>query len=390
MPLETHEFNFESVYDDSGVDYLYSRVSFAGRSVVNGLAAVREASGLDIVNGPQMNYKFKSQEANLTVGGFVPRANPTTTPPPNVPNSFGMQARNNSTYREIVLNPPGNETQQTHESVRFRLQVPRGKLYLFWGFGMETKNPPVGSLEPPSQVGRLFLESPGPSQQVDAKNGPIPRLFNVVEAFGDAQTLIVDWGVETYVNEALNNEVRSLSALLSNRFSQTHSVDSSGYTTMTTTGTAIFRTDDLWKRDSEGTGQFLTPDAFRGNVFMPVPLGFTREILYVTGRADVTGVDYSYRDTQVPVNFVAGPFAKAASISCVHRQAITTRNDLYLGALSAYERVLGIKANKNIGKTDEGDSRDAEKRLRRLLSQAVSRGVRSAMRKVSPPTGTTP
>lgn len=351
MPLETHHFDWESVYDDSGTDYLYSRVSFAGRSVVNGIASVQPVS-----NGPPMNYVLGS-DTTLSAPA-PPRATPQFVPTPNVPLNSGIVLRNPSTYREIVRDPGGgiNGTQNTHAAVRFRLQVPRGKLYIFWGHGMETGTPAAGKLDPPSNVGRLFLESPGPGFKVDCKNGPTPRLFNVVEAFGDAETLIVDWGVETYVNEAETHNVRSVGALLSNRFSQTHSVGQDGYTSITTEGVAIFRTDFVYANAQ-------SPDAFRAIAFMPIPRGFVREILYVRGRGDVTGVEYGYRDTQQSVNFVAGPFVKAASMSCVHRQSVSTRADLLGGALAAYERTLGIAANRNIARGEGGAVRTVKPRV---------------------------
>lgn len=372
MPLETHYFDWESVYDDHGVDYLYSRVGFAGRFVINSLTSIVQ----QVLNGPPVNYDF----GPLDTGGSTAtprRTNPTTFTPPNVPGTAGIAPQSPDTYRQIIRDPNGGSTELSHQAIRFRLQAPRGKLYVFWGKGMEAGSPPAGELTPPT-LARLFLESPSPGFLVDCKNGPIPRLFSVVEAFGDANTLMADWGVETYVNEASLNSVVHPGAMVSNRFSQTHSIDASGYTTMTTEGDAVFRTDLLYAND-------VAPDSLRSIAFMPIPQGFTREVLYVKGREDVTGVSYAYRDTQVPVNFVAGPFAKAASISVVHRQAVTTRNDLYSGALGVYERVLGIKANRNIGRADgDGDSKDADKRLRRLISRAVARGVKMGTRKVVP------
>jgi hypothetical protein len=159
--------------------------------------------------------------------------------------------------------------------------------------------------------------------------------------------MMIDWGIETYVNEASTNDVLHVGSMISNRFSQTHSVDDHSYTTMTTEGTAIFRTDAIYK---DG----ISPDFFRSKVFSPIPQGFRREILYVKGREDVTGILYGYKDTQVPVNFVAGPFIKGSSISVVHRQAVTTRADLLGGALSAYDRILGARANKHIADPNRG------------------------------------
>ncbi|CAM6002950.1 unnamed protein product [Sphagnum balticum] len=56
-------------------------------------------------------------------------------------------------------------------------------------------------------------------------------------------------------------------------------------------------------------GTPISPDTLRAGLFLPIQQGFKRTIDYVRGLEDVTGVEYGYTDTQVPVNFVAGPFA---------------------------------------------------------------------------------
>lgn len=380
MPLETHYFNWEPVYDDSQTDYLYTRVSMATRSVVNGLSSV-----LDITNGPPVNYGF-AEEVSLGSPTPVLREKPTTTPPtnvivpgggtvPTVPPGFGLKARNNSTYREIIRNPNvgggPNGTHATHAAIRHRLSVPRGKLYIFWGSGMESGTPLAGKLTPPStEQARLFLESPLPSTRCDCKNGPFPKLLGVTEAFGDATTLLVDWAVETFVNEASDNNVRTPGALLSNRFSQSHEVIETGYTVITTEGTAIFRTDFVYPSTESPDGH--SPDEDRPFIFMPIPQGFTRKILYVRGRPDVTGVDYAYQDKQEAVNFVAGPYVKASSIVALHRQAISTKVDLTGSVLGAYERVLSINANRAMSRIQAGDLAHREttrEKVNRALSE---------------------
>jgi len=366
MPLATHYFNFESVYDDSNTDYLYSRCSMATRSIASGLSSV-----VPIPNGPPMNYAFGESETTLSTVGVVLRPPPTTTPPNanlTVPPGFGLRARSNSTLRAIVRDPiPAgggpNGTQDIHKAIRYRLSIPRGKLYIFWGTGMEGGSPPAGELTPPStQLARLFLESPTPEQRCDCKNGPFPRLLGISQAYGDAQTLEVDWAVETFVNEAALNNVRTPGALLSNRFAQTHEVLEDGYTVITTEGVAIYRTDSVYSNPH-------SPDEDRPFLFMPIPQGFTRHILYVRGRDDVTGVEYAFQDKQQSVNFVAGPFVKAASISAVHRQAVSSSIDFSGSALNAYERILGIRANRNIAKSDPDHP---AKNLRRKVNAALT------------------
>lgn len=368
MALDTHYFNCESVYDDSGVDYLYTKVSYAGRAMVNGFASVAP-TGV----GPVMNYGFQSSSPGTlgtggdtelfsrppgAIGGAAPgnvitRDKPQTYPPEGSllrpPRGAGIERRVRSDLRNIIKNPVAatgfNPNDITHQSIRHRLSIPRGKLYIFWGTGMESGTPPAGSEDVPV-LGRLFVESPRTDAPCDCKNGPFPRVMSVTNAYGDAMTMLVDWAVETYINEGPENEVIQSEALLSNRFAQSHEVREDGYTAITTQGVAIFRTDSVYFHN-------ISPDSQRSIIFMPILPGFTRKILYVRGREDVTGVEYAYEDTQVSVNFVAGPFVKAASISAVHRQAINSRGDLWGSALQAYERVLGLKANRRFARDDQ-------------------------------------
>ncbi len=351
--IETHYFNWESVYDDTATDYLYSKVSFACRALVNGIASVHR---LD--NGPFVNYGFASQSSGgtdtlsaRTAVPFVPR--PTAT------NTEALDRVPLSRLRAIVRDPAAggnpNSTAVSHQAVRYRLSVPRRPLYVFWG----DANPVHAS---PSV---LFLQSPLEQYATDCKNGPTPRLLSVVEALGDANTLMVDWACETYINENQLNDVNQTRALVSNRFSQTHAVGQDGYTTVTTEGVAVFRTDLTYRLGE-------SPDDSRNVLFMPIPRGFVREILYCRGRADVTGVEYGYADKQVSVNFVAGPYVKAAEISCVHQQAVTTDIDVFGTALGTYERALSIAANRNFafpeaaGKPKAPAPAPAPRGLRRL------------------------
>lgn len=385
LPVETHYFELEPVYDPSGVDYLYTRVGGAFRGLINGISSVRE-----VVNGPPINYGFRGS-ASLSTGGTIYRPRPVTTipvqPGATVPGDFGIKAATPSNLREIVADPvpPGggpNDSAITHMAIRHRLSVPRKSLYIFHGTGMESGNPQVGTQRPPNpQVASLFIESPSPGFRCDCKNGPFPRVLSCVQAVGDATTLLVDFGIETFINEADINDVRPISGLISNRFSQSHAVDENGFTSINTTGVAIFRTDMVYDAGS--------PDAFRQWLFMPVPLYFTRVINYVRAREDGTGVEYSYTDAQAHTNFVAGSFTKAASIHIVHSQSIVTQADLAGAALQTYERALNIRQMRKFAKADVMHHPEADKATDRL-ARAISRLAKATRPPSAPKTPPVP
>ena len=384
MPLETYSFDCESIYDDSGVDYLYTKVSMVVRCVVNGFVAV--------TNGPFMSYNWAPGSATTTLSTAnqairpgtkeqLRGANANSSDPDGpsrrvaavpffgaapgglaaggagtTPNAAGIDLQTVSPLRGIQIVP--SPTPVTHGVVRHRLSTPRGQLWVFSGPGMESGSPAAGTFGEPTGV--VLLQSPSPPNPLgptpagsppgsgtpgypcDCKNGPFPKLFGIHTALGDMNTLLVDWGCETYINEAESNQVNLAGALLSNRFRQTHTVSDDGYTVVKTEGSAIFRTDYVY----DPTTGIVNPDTFRALLFMPIQQGFVRENIVVVGREDVTGVDYSYEDRQVPVNFVAGPFMNAASIEAIHRQVVTSDVDLLDSAITMYERVLSIKANR--------------------------------------------
>jgi hypothetical protein len=269
-----------------------------------------------------------------------------------------------------------NEAPLTHQTIRYRLTSPRQQLFLFHGPGMESGSPQPGTDgEPENVLATILLAAPSPGDLVDCNNGPRPRLFNVIRDSGDGNSYIVTWGCEFFINEAESNFINPFSALVSNRFKQTHHVDDHGWTSIRTEGTALFRTDLLYAGLTDDVGnssgldfsgvfvpslnQAFSPDNLRAALFLPIPQGFTREIESVEGLESVAGVRYAYVDTQEKVNFVGGPFANpdlpgtgAAEITVLHRQSLTTNADVLGGALSAYERILGIRANKAIAKED--------------------------------------
>jgi hypothetical protein len=355
MCLETHDFSVQAVYDDEGVDYLYTRAYIHATVLINGDSAVVFGSA----PGPFISYAFAGTTISGAgiLGGLIAIASPIDgallsgvslvnagVPPAflPLPGAAGIKVGIiNSTPRAIIRIP--NAPPLTHSVVRHRLQSPRGQLYVFSGPGMETGVPTVSTPNPP--VGPIILSSPGLGNICDCKSGPMPKIFSINAAVGDSNTFVADWACETYINEAAINEVSPMSGLLSNRYSQRHSVDTDGWTTIMTEGTAIYRTDMTFNN-------LQSPDSERAQLFMPIPQGFIREINYVEGLPDVTGVRYGYTDTQQKSNFVAGPYTNpnipgtgASSITVLHRQAVSTGEDILTGALSAYERTVGLMLN---------------------------------------------
>ncbi len=373
--LETHLFECEAVYDDTGTDYLYTKVLISIRAVVNGQ--------IDIVtgkapNGPFLSYQWDQSAISNPVGGAIPR-NPSPVSS-TIKEGVGIDVASATTPLRPVFRV-SNAPALTHQVVRHRLSTPQGTLFIFSGPGSEAGSPrdiaaPGGSIAAatvmpgaprnitspaagsiggtanstrPFTVGgtpdasSIIIQSPITGKLTDCKNGPSPRILSLVSALGDANTFIVDWTCETYINEGPVNSVNPSGALLSNRFSQTHIVDKDGFTTIRVQGIAIYRTDLVY-------GFLHNPDFDRYPLFMPIPQGFVREDILVEGLPDVTGIRYTYQDRQVPVNFPAGPFVGAAEIVVMHRQGITSNVDLVGGMLGGIESFTSFRANRSISK----------------------------------------
>lgn len=353
MPLQMHEFNIEPVMDDSKTDYLYSRVTYLAEAVANGqvLVVVGPAPG------PAISYSKGAPgplSTSLSSRGVAPAGtvsfgtrDPALFAPvagPLPPRAIGLDVGGAATGPVTLIRQP--ETPPlTHIAIRQRLSQPQGQLFIFNGPGQETGNEfPTDS--PPSDLVEILIASPINGRLVDCNNGPKPHLFNIIGDYGDGNSYIVIWGIETFINEADVNGITPTGALLSNRFRQTHNIDDEGYTTIVTEGTALFRSDLIYSNP-------ISPDSLRASMFIPVPQGFTRKIDYVTGLDSAVGIKYGYSDVQVKSNFIAGSFVSAAKISAVHRQAVVTNSDILGGALDVYERALGRKANKHISESEK-------------------------------------
>lgn len=332
--LECHEFFAEPVYDDSRTDYLYTRFSVVVTALINGQADV--VNGVAPIPGPFVSYAFGDGEIASTssLAFRVP-----TLPVGQIKAGDGdglAVGKLNNNMRTIVRRP--TRPALTYQTILHRLTTPRGKLYVFAGGGQETGTPAAGSRRPPSTtVAELILEAPAGTFTVDAKNGPTPRLLGVTRFMGDAESMVVEFAIDFFLNQAAENNVRPFGALVSNRWKQLHSVKS-GYTTIQTEGIAIFRTDLI-------DATLSSPDVERARLFMPTLQNFEREVDYVETREDVSGLAYGYTDRQKAVNFVAGPYVGARDMEAIHRQSVTANIDILGGAFSLAERATGMLLN---------------------------------------------
>lgn len=338
MPSALHEFKITPVYDDSQTDYFYSRVTYLSESIVNGQSRVVNGPA----PGPSISYQKDGPGESFPASiirnpnNFIPTVGPVPQPSSGI--DIGLATSN----PVLILRQP-NLPPLTHSVIRQRLSQPQGQLYIFNGPGQEVGLDPNSSGPPTGSLVNLIIASPLQGYIVDCNNGPKPHLFDVIGDYGDGNSYVVVWGVETFINEATLNGIAPALALLSNRFSQGHSVDDEGFTTITTTGTAIFRSDLIYANQ-------ISPDSLRASMFIPIPLGFTRHIDYVRGLESSVGITYGYTDTQVKSNFVAGPYTNAVKINAVHRQAIVTDSDLLGGVLDTYERHLQRQTNKELAR----------------------------------------
>lgn len=345
--LELIDFSVDTIYEENMVDYLYTRGFFHAIVIVNGEVRVVDGQA----PGPFMSYNFgepqaypipglaRSVPANVAIPTMVPAVGIDTGPANMVPRSI---------VRVSNLPP------LTHQVIRHRLGTPRGQFYVFSGAGQESGVPLAGTPNPP--VGPIVLASPGLDNKCDCKNGPIPHVLSMNAALGDTNTFICEWMCETYFNEASLNNTSPSGPLLSNRFKQIHSVDDESYTTIATQGNAIYRTDRVYADP-------ISPDSERSILFMPIPQGFVRRVDYVEGMPDVTGIMYGYTDTQQKANYVAGPYTHSASISVLHRQAVSTGEDVLSGALSVYDRTVGVLLNNKWLK-ERGDGPPGKRPIR--------------------------
>lgn len=140
----------------------------------------------------------------------------------------------------------------------------------------------------------------------DAKGGPQPLAFNVINNYGAGRTIIATFEVETWINDFINKD--KTPAILSNRWTMTHDIDEFHYTTRTIQGRAVFRKDllvgpiNVVPADAAAGSPAAYPDDFRAKLFHPIPNNYKRVSVNVTQPGDGTILDYRITDVEQPVN----------------------------------------------------------------------------------------
>lgn len=161
---------------------------------------------------------------------------------------------------------PGTLPPDTYNAIRHALMQPRQTLQ----FASFTKN---------------IISTSG----VDANNGPTPKRC-VINRIDGCQLYHVNYTIEVTLIEC-NNSYNY--ALISNRYSQSHSINREFYTTINTHGAAYFRTDILVQAG-------LIADVFRNQLLPLLPYGYQRT--NVDFRINTAGnvIEYEVRDEQKP------------------------------------------------------------------------------------------
>jgi hypothetical protein len=356
--MTVEEFAYDVVMDDSQTDLLFQRVRVLVSGLINGQAEVRALAGPPISVVDTGRTAFRESEAVVNrpagvpfpAGGFAGPAD-TSVNPLRVAGAFRAPALIEfvTPYSGIlptpsyakesrtveVLTPGPNTPVLTTLLIQKRLTDPRGKLFVFSGTGLAP--------------GELLLQSPGFDRHCDVRGGPKPTHFSLTQTHGDAASIFVQFGIETYIHTQKRSSATD--PLLSNRFTMTHGIDKDSFLTVDVSGVAHF---DLGLLHNLA----LAADAFRPNLFLPIPAGFTRDGIIVQEAADGSEIRYSFTDVQQHVNFAMGRYLHASRVSAIHRQSVLCDDDVLTGFTETTDRILSRKWQRA--------ARDADDERRRL------------------------
>jgi hypothetical protein len=213
---------------------------------------------------------------------------------------------------------PGTLPAVTDEAIRQALMEPRQLLIL--------------------QVGDdLFLHSPPVGSSVDANNGPRPLSCSISRIDGH-QTMHVSFSIETDLQECPESSGLKY-PFVSSRWTQSHSVSDDLFTTITTSGVAVFRSDLL-----EASAVSHYADAFRDRVIPGIPKGFQRKSIQVSLNPSGTRLIFSVVDQEMPYS-LGGSDSIAGRLGVHHftaRQTATTVHQGPLG-LATGQVVVGLE-----------------------------------------------
>lgn len=182
----------------------------------------------------------------------------------------------------------------------------------------------------------LLIESPLPGATVDAKLGPEPLFCHITKFLGE-NGFVVTWAIRTWLVDC-PGVPSNLSALLDNRFVMIHDVNEDQLTTVTTYGTAVFRTDLLLARNQ-------LPDSFRHLILAPIYKGFRRQHIQVKQMSDTT-IRYLTSDLQTPVVFNPS-VDNAIRAEVLHRRVLAQKESFSSSIIGAAESWYSFRANRN-------------------------------------------
>lgn len=188
----------------------------------------------------------------------------------------------------------------------------------------------------------IFLRSPlfrpdgVTSYFCDAKNGPQPLFCNIQEIIGE-DTMVVDFGIMTWVNECPGSVSNPINPVLSHRWAMSHIIDDKFHTRRIVAGTAVLRTDLVYS----STGKpLLKSDDFRDYFFHNVPPNYKRVGVQVEATSDGTRLQYVIEDQEVdsvvdPALYNSVRGAEIADIDATYMEATEAAEGIPSGTLSA-------------------------------------------------------
>ena len=237
--VRTADYRVENVYDDSGLDVLWQRISITVAAVVNlELCASNKASASDVSD-------------------------------PNAADPAGV---------------PGDRMAISLERLRHTLSQPMKRLLYRVGNDLVLDSPvplPSGAV---------------PLRDCDFGPKPDASFLSVVQVVGDV-TAFVQFRVTTCVNDCSNYVV-------SNRWRMSHSLNEFGYTTRTTTGTAILRADLM-----SLVGD-MNADSFRREFFVPADAPLQRIDLDANLDEGGTRLTYTLTDAETTYTITSAGVVK--------------------------------------------------------------------------------
>lgn len=177
-------------------------------------------------------------------------------------------------------NTLGNPISKTMQAIRHALLQERGSLVYSVG-----DSPDAMIVAPES-------DDNGNIMPCDAANGPIP-LSLVINRVDGTKTFHVSYAIACHLFECPGSNGSDPSALICSRYAQQHDVDSNHYTTITTRGQALFRTDLLEVTQKNA-------DTYRAILLPPVPRGFRRVGIAIVATPSRNALTFTCTDREMP------------------------------------------------------------------------------------------